>query len=157
MLALSVAVMGVLAAGAHAQSAPQSVKVQVQAGASYALALKCYQFYDVAGQVASAKANAAKEDGESEADALASRVIVLKAMKAAWNKHIDVAKAGKSGDEIDADLAKAGEAVGADANAGLGGDEEARERFEAIQVECKSYETFEAGRAPVEQIKPVQK
>jgi hypothetical protein len=129
-------VLVVMASGMPAQA--QS-PVEIDSKASYEQALACYEYYDVAQQVADAGAAKAAA-GSEEQKALQMRVVVNKVLKLTWNKQIDATKGGKSNQVVDEDLARVAATIVADANAGLGGDEAASERYEAIQVTCKTFE-----------------
>jgi len=129
-------VLAVMSLGLSAQA--QS-PVEIDSKASYEQSLACYQYYDIAQQVADAGA-AKASTGSEEQKALQLRVVVNKVLKMNWNKHIDATKAGKSNQTVDEDLSRAASAIVADANAGLRGDKAASERYEAIQVRCKTFE-----------------
>lgn len=119
-----------------------TAKIQIADGAAYDQALKCYQYYDVAEQVANARAAKAAAGSDSQKE-LQARAGVDKALKAAWNRHIDATKDKKSNKVVDDDLARIGAPIIADANAGLAGDKGASDRYEAIQKACKIFETVE--------------
>jgi hypothetical protein len=119
-----------------------TVKVNIDSGASYEQALKCYEYYDVAQQVADARAAKAEAGSDAQKD-LQSHSATDKFLKTSWNRHIDQTKGKKSNKVIDDDLAKAGAPIIADANAGLGGDAAASARYEAIQTKCKTFEKVE--------------
>ena len=119
-----------------------TLKVNIDAGANYDQALKCYEYYDVAQQVADARA-AKAEAGSDAQKGLQSQIATDKFLKMSWNKHIDETKGKKSNKVVDDDLAKAGAPIIADANAGLGGDAGASGRYEAVQAKCKTYEKLE--------------
>lgn len=121
---------------AHAQ-AGQQAKIEIDANVTYDQALKCYRYYDVAEQVANARAGKATGDALKD---LQTRATVDKALKSAWNKHIEDTKGKKSNKAVDEDLDRIAGSVVADANAGLSGDEAAKTRYEAIQTTCKAFE-----------------
>jgi hypothetical protein len=120
----------------------EKVKVNIDGGASYEQALKCYEYYDIAQQVADARAAKAEAGSDAQKD-LQSHSATDKLLKTSWNKHIDETKGKKSNKVVDDDLAKAGAPIIADANAGLGGNAAASARYEAIQAKCKTYEKVE--------------
>ncbi len=130
-----------LAAVAVLLAAPASadVEVNISSDASYDLSLKCYRYYDVAQQIAGARAGAAEEGSGAQKDqqrnALASQIL-----KMAWNQQIDATKGGKTSEQVDEDLAEASSSIVADANAGLGGDPDASARYDAIREECRPSE-----------------
>jgi hypothetical protein len=127
-----------------AASAQQATKMSIGANAGYDLSLRCYQFYDVEGQVAAARAARAAA-GTPEAEELGRRIVAIKAAKDAWNLNIDKTKGARKAGEIDADLGKVGAPIIADANASLGGDAVAKGRMEALNAECKAQESAAAG------------
>jgi hypothetical protein len=120
----------------------EKVKVNIDASANYEQALKCYEYYDIAQQVADARAAKAAAGSDAQKD-LQSQGATDKFLKASWNKHIDDTKGKKSNKAVDDDLAAAGAPIIADANAGLGGDAAASARYEAIQAKCKTFEKVE--------------
>lgn len=142
LAAVCLVLSGPLAAQTPAKLAPAKVTIGESAG--YDLSLRCYQFYDVDGQIAAALSSRAKA-GTPEAEELAKRVVIVKSVKNAWNLHIDKAKGDRKKGEIDTDLAKAGEPIVADANASLGGNAEAKGRMEALHAECKAQESVTPG------------
>ena len=119
-----------------------SVKMTIDAGASYEQSLKCYEYYDIAQQVADARAGKAEAGSDVQKD-LQSRSANDKFLKMSWNKHIEDTKGKKSNKLVDGDLAKAGAPIIADANSGLGGDAGASARYEAVQANCKTFEKVE--------------
>jgi hypothetical protein len=136
--ALGVAVS--LGASAVAQEA--MAKISIDSTADYDQALKCYEYYDVAQQVATAMAGRAAA-GSDDQKAQQTRVTANKALKAAWNRHIDATKEKKSNKAVDADLAKEGAPIIADANGALKGDAAASARNEDLHVKCKAFERVE--------------
>ena len=119
-----------------------TVKMTVDASATYDQSLKCYEYYDIAQQVADARAAKAEAGSQAQKD-LQGRSATDKLLKMSWNKHIEETKAKKSNKVVDDDLAKAGAPIIADANAGLGGDAAATTRYEGIQATCKTFEKVE--------------
>jgi hypothetical protein len=129
-----------LAAGATAQ--PPQLKVLIGTSANYEQSLKCYQYYDVAEQVANARAG--KADANSDAQKkLQDTANVDKYLKIVWNKHVEDTKGSKSNKKVDDDLASLGAPIIADANASLSGDKAATTRYEAVQSKCKTFEKVE--------------
>lgn len=127
--------MVVMAGPAHAQAT-----VVIDESASYDKALKCYRYYDVAQQVADARAGNAEEGSDAQKDFRRTSV-ASQVLKMAWNKHIDATKGKKSNAKVDADLEAVSGPIIADANAGLSGDAEAGARYDAIMTECRALET----------------
>jgi hypothetical protein len=140
LAAASVAVMASLAPGALAQT--PMAKISIDNTADYDQSLKCYEYYDVAQQVATAMAGKAAADSD-EQKAQQTHVTADKALKTAWNKHIDATKGNKSNKVVDADLAKEGAPVIADANGALKGDKDANGRNEALHAKCGTFERIE--------------
>ncbi|MEP7211315.1 MAG: hypothetical protein ABI740_10800 [Alphaproteobacteria bacterium] len=140
LAAASIAVVASLGGSAFAQQ--QMVKISIDKGADYEQSLKCYQYYDVAEQVANAMAAKAAADSD-DLKVQQGRAAADKALKAAWNRQIDATKASKSNKTVDSDLAKTGGPVIADANGALKGDSAASGRYDALQVKCKTFERVE--------------
>lgn len=138
MLKLTIGLMGLAVMAAGQASAQASV--EIDGGASYDQALKCYRYYDVAQQVADARAGSvdagSDEHKEFRRNSLASQVL-----KNAWNKQIEATKNGKTNKQVDADLEVVSGPIIADANAGLAGDQEAGARYDAIMTACRALET----------------
>jgi isocitrate lyase len=124
--------------------AQQAAKLVIADGASYDLSLRCYQYYDVEGQIAAARA-ARAQAGTPQAEELGKRVTVVKVVKNAWNLNIDKTKGDRKKGDVDKELESAGQPIVADANAGLGGDADAKARMEALHAECKAQETATGG------------
>jgi hypothetical protein len=140
LAAASVVVMASLAPGAFAQQA--LAKISIDKSADYDQSLKCYQYYDVAQQVATAMVGKAAADSDDQ-KAQQTRVIADKALKTAWNKHIDETKGTKPNKAVDNDLAKVGAPVIADANGALKGDKDASARNEDLHAKCRAFERIE--------------
>ncbi|MBI1361093.1 MAG: hypothetical protein GC155_12530 [Alphaproteobacteria bacterium] len=134
------AAIGVSAAlvgtAAHAQGGKQA-KIEIDTNVTYEQALKCYRYYDVAEQVANARSGKATGDALKD---LQTRAAVDKALKSAWNKHIEDTKGKKSNKAVDEDLDRVAGSIVSDANAGLSGDKDAETRYEAVQTTCKTFE-----------------
>jgi hypothetical protein len=140
---LAVASLGAAASlGMSALAQQPMAKISIDNTADYNQSLKCYQYYDVAQQVATAMASRAAADSD-EQKIQQTHVAADKALKAAWNKHIDATKGKKSNKAVDDDLAKEGASVIADANSTLKGDKDAGARNEALHSKCTTFERVE--------------
>jgi hypothetical protein len=105
----------------------ENARVSVRDGATYEDALKCYQYYSVAAELAK-KLEKNPQANADQAAAFQLQGIYARQLLGIWSAKIDELKAQRTHAQLDADVKKAGAPIIADANAAVKGDQGAIER-----------------------------
>lgn len=120
----------------------QQATVTIDATSGYEDSLICYQFHGVTMQIARAMGGRATiSDNQKEQYAKVAQRSEY--MQQKWFQRLGDVNGDKKAAEMNADLQRVAGGIVADANAGLGGDQEALARADAVRNKCSGFEHVE--------------